>query len=389
MARDLLSCDCGACDNGVIYDGPNVGVCAHAVDRAKRHLRTVDAKEGDRPDRYAGRILDVAAMLAAPQEPIPWRCDGFAADGYLTVLAGRGKEGKTWLAMALAYSVALGRTTAGIPCAKGRAVIFDAENGPRLIKDRFHKLGMTGDMAVQPVDCGGLRVTQDLHWFRQVIEERRANLAVFDSLRILSSGSKENDGDAMEPIITAFKQLARDTGAAIILVHHRGKSETNEYRGTSVILDQTDMLFRLGRVNGDPDKHRRKLETVGCRIAEEPDPRWLTIEADRTRGLVFVNEAEPFEQEDRERRRDTLREDILRALDGERMTGAAIAKALGRDKTDGTIRRVLRDLEGEGLIDRDSGGLWGRVANADPLGFGNLAAPHKTASVSQIRDCHP
>ena len=28
--------------------------------------------------RYDGRILDVSAMLAAPDEPIPWRCDNIA-----------------------------------------------------------------------------------------------------------------------------------------------------------------------------------------------------------------------------------------------------------------------------------------------------------------------
>ena len=54
---------------------------------------------------------------------------------------------------------------------------------------------------------------------------------VFDSLRVLSSGVKENDGDALEPIVTALKMLARDTGAAVILIHHRGKNEGSDYRG--------------------------------------------------------------------------------------------------------------------------------------------------------------
>jgi len=59
-------------------------------------------------DRYDGRVLDVAALLAAPDTPVPWRCDGLAADGFLTVLAGRGGEGKSWLTLALAAGVARG-----------------------------------------------------------------------------------------------------------------------------------------------------------------------------------------------------------------------------------------------------------------------------------------
>jgi AAA domain-containing protein len=336
---------------------------------------------GDKPtagkDRYAGRILDVAAMLAAAREPIPWRCEKFAADGYLTVLAGRGKEGKTWLAMALACGVALGRAAAGIPCAKGRAILFDAENGPRLIKDRFHAIGVTADMHVQPVDCGGLRIVRDLPWFRKVIEDRRANLVVFDSLRVLSSGAKENDGDDMEPIITALKQLARETGAAIILIHHRGKSETNEYRGTSVILDQTDMLFRLGRVHPD-GKHRRKVETVGCRVAEEPDPRWVSIEPEHSRNLVFVSEADPYEGEDeRERPRDALRDHVLEVLGGIPRSARSIARAVGRKPNDGTIGRLLDDLRTEGLAEKHPDG-WVRHA-ASPMGVAHVAHPPKSA----------
>ena len=62
-----------------------------------------------------------------------------------------------------------------------------------------------------------------------------------------------------------------------------------------MILDQTDLLFTLERVEGDPEAPtRRKLWTVGCRIDEEPEPRWLAIKP----GLnlrVRVEQAEPCE----------------------------------------------------------------------------------------------
>jgi hypothetical protein len=259
--------------------------------------------------RYDGRILDVRAMLAQPDEPIPWRCQHLAADGYLTVVAGRGGEGKSWLALALACGVARGETAAGIRCTKGRALIFDAENGPKLTIRRFRAAAVTADLGVQPVDAGGLRITEDLDWFREIIESQQANLVVFDSLRVLSSGAKENDSDEMEPIITALKQLARETGAAVILIHHRGKDPASEGRGSSVILDQTDLYFILGRVAGDPEgRHRRRIKTRKCRIDEEPAPRWVAIEADRPRGLVYVNEAEPYEDEATSKPRDQHRD---------------------------------------------------------------------------------
>jgi len=312
-----------------------------------------------RQDRYDGRIIDVTAALAEPDEPLPWRCHGFAADGYLTVVAGRGGEGKSWLTLSLACGVARGASVAGIDCVRGRALLFDAENGRRLIARRLRAAGVSPDVAVQPVDAGGLHVIRDIDWFRDVIEREAANLVVFDSLRVLSSGVKENDSDAMEPIITALKLLARDTGAAIVLVHHRGRSEFSDFRGSSVILDQTDLLFTLGRITGDPDgRHRRKVTTVKCRIDEEPAPWWVSINADRARGLVTIDAAEPFEGEGRAR--DQLRDDVLEALSGIARSARGIAKAVGREPNDGTVRRVLHDLEAEGLAEKRDDG-WARA----------------------------
>lgn len=333
-------------------------------------------------DRYAGRVLDVAELLATPEAPIPWRCEGIAADGYLTVLAGRGGEGKSWLALTLACGVARGKPAAGIPCAAGTALIFDAENGPPLIARRLRAAQVGPDIPLRPVDAGGLRFAEDLDWMRAEIERQGANLVVFDSLRVLSSGAKESDADEMEPIITRLKQLARDTGAAIVLIHHRGKAELNEYRGSSVILDQTDMLFTLGRVPGDPDgRHRRKVTTVKCRIDEEPEPVWVRINADRDRGLVTVTAAEPYESDGDGRPRDLLREQVLDRLTGISQPRARIATQLGRDKSDQTIRRVLSDLEAEGLAEQRPDGWAKGGGHPDPLGSDHPDHPPENGSV--------
>jgi archaellum biogenesis ATPase FlaH len=322
-------------------------------------------------DRYEGRVLDLRAALAEPDTPIPWRCENLVADGFLTVIAGRGGEGKSWLALTLACGVARGQVAAGIPCALGRALIFDAENGPRLMVRRFRAAGLSADVDVQPVDAGGLRVTTDLAWFRHVIEEQGADFVVFDSLRVLSSGSKESDGDEMEPIITQLKQLARETGAAVLLVHHRGKAESSDYRGSSTILDQCDLLFTLGRVTGDPDgRHRRKITTIKCRIEEEPAPRWVRIE---TRGFdrVYVEEAEPFEEEETPRPRDSKRDDVLAVIEDGPLSEVAIAKRTGIPRS--TVQRILRDLGADGEAVRTDAGWGAQVPN--PPGSGQVGTP--------------
>jgi archaellum biogenesis ATPase FlaH len=314
--------------------------------------------------RYEGRVLDVPALLAQPEEPLPWRCQDFAADGYLTVLAGRAGEGKSWLTLALACGVACGASRAGIDCTKGSALIFDAENGERQMVRRLRAAGVTGDFAVQPVDAGGLRVTnaRDLAWMVAQIRLHKANLVIFDSLRVLASGAKENSGDEMEPVVTALKLLARDLGVAIILVHHRGKDEANTFRGSTTIIDQCDLMFTVGRISGDPEgRTRRKLTTVKCRIEEEPRPRWLAIETDHARGLVYVNETDPYAGEEQATVRSVVADRLLGLLSAEPQSTASLARALGRDSKDQTVRRALTDLEASGQAEHAENG-W-RVSN--------------------------
>lgn len=339
-----------------------------------------DHHNGDAPvgEKYAGRVLDVAALLEQPDEPIPWRCDRLAADGYLTVLAGKGGEGKSWMALALACGVARGSQVAGIDCRQGRALIFDAENGEKLIGRRLRAAQVGPDLDILPVDAGGLKISEDIGWFRDTIVGHGASLVVFDSLRVLSSGAKESDGDEMEPIVTALKLLARDTGAAIVLIHHRGKSDINQYRGSSVILDQTDMMFSLGRVEGDPElRCRRKITTVKCRIDEEPEARWVEIVADRERGLVTVDEADSYEPDSEPRPRDQIRTRVAGLLTDEPRSGRSIARQA--EESEATTRRVLHDLEADGEARKTEAG-WVRH-QISPRGGDAVTHPPVNGSV--------
>jgi AAA domain len=357
---------CAACA-AKPYGMPSASGLVDLSTATDRRPGTNDAKAG----RYDGRLVDVSALLAELDTPIPWRCDRFAADGYLTVLAGRGGEGKSWLALALALGVATGTPRAGIGCRHGRALIFDAENGRDLLRRRLRAAGVTDGVGIVLVD--GLDLVKDAEWFTKIIRDEKANLVVFDSLRVLTSGRDEDKSGDMEKPLSTLRRIARSTGAAVVLVHHRGKGLA-DFRGSSVIADQTDLLFALGREAGDPQQRtRRKLYTGKCRIDEEPDARWVAILANRALGLVTVDAAEPYEPDGSARPRDSLRDDVLELLTKSAQSGAQIARSLGRDKTDGTVRRVLDDLQADGLAEKRPGG-WG-LPVANPYEMATVATP--------------
>jgi hypothetical protein len=80
------------------------------------------------------------AILAAAGPPLGWAVPHHVGEG-LTVLAGRQKIGKTWLAMHFALAVAGGGKAFGqIRCEAGDVLYVDFENGPRRIAERVRTL---------------------------------------------------------------------------------------------------------------------------------------------------------------------------------------------------------------------------------------------------------
>jgi hypothetical protein len=292
------------------------------------------------------RVIDMEAALSQPPRPIPWVCDRLAARGYLTTLVGPPGLGKTLLALFLAAGVHHGRAVGGIECALGHAVYFDAENGEHLIVQRFRAAELAAD-DITIVDAGRLDLADRKHrdYAADLIGQHDASLAVFDSLKRLTPSARENDNDEMAPVIAGLADVARQTNAAILLLHHKSaKPESAEFRGASAILDQTDMLFGLsGRIE------RFKLEPRKVRIGPEPAPRWFGIRDD---GGVLKLEAAEERTPRVPGKADALRERVVAHADAMRRDGSwprsQIAAAVDIDVSISTeekrLDRVLKDL---------------------------------------------
>jgi hypothetical protein len=318
------------------------------------------------PDRYAGRVVDLDALLAKPPEPIPWRVHDVVADGTLTIVSGESSAGKSWLAQALCTGVARGHTVAGLPCVEGTALYIDAEMGPRMFVDQ--RLRPTGVKAAEfaYIDAMGLDISTpgDLAWVRGEIERTGANLVVIDSLRRLTPSKSENDSDDMAPAVAALAKLARDTDAAIVLVHHKGDSE-KFFRGSTAIKDQADALFALLR---DPDDEEapRRLRCRGgrgkMRYAPEPPDVYLNISPEE--GGVASSDP-PEDPGPQVPAREAVATAIKAALPAK--TKKEVADKVRRRTDDKTFRDAWNDLRAAGEL-AEINGVWEGDGSHQPLG---------------------
>ena len=99
--------------------------------------------------------------------------------------------------------------------------------------------------------------------FRGFVESNTITLVFVDTLAMFWNITDENDATVVTRAIQPLLNLARDTGACVLLIHHFRKSDGSggEYiRGSNALLGAVDQALRLYRANGG---NKRFLEATG------------------------------------------------------------------------------------------------------------------------------
>ena len=165
--------------------------------------------------------------------PVTWLLPDMIPEG-LTLLAGKPKLGKSWLALQLAYGVAAGTEVLGRPVEKGHVLYAALEDNPRRLKSRLRK--STPPFAEWPatlsfatewprLDEGGLERLET--W---VSHTRDATLLIVDTLATVrpSGNARDSQYQTDYAALRGLHKLANDTRLSIIAVHHVRKADADD-----------------------------------------------------------------------------------------------------------------------------------------------------------------
>lgn len=171
-------------------------------------------------------------------------------------------SGKTLVILDLALSLAYGLLRwAGYELPEGgRQVVYISAEGNRGIRKRIRAWAMKhgkGDVleVLRRLDgrfylfekAVGLLSGAEWQSFRDELdahEDLTPGLFVFDTLSRCIAGADENAAKEMTVAVERLGELARDTGAAVVVVHHSAKAGTAE-RGSSVWAGAVDVKFKV------------------------------------------------------------------------------------------------------------------------------------------------
>ena len=209
---------------------------------------------GSEPETFTA-----AELMAEKLPPVRWVVPGFLPEG-VTLLAGKRKPEKSWLALGLALAVASGGAALGTrPVESGEVLYLALEDNRRRLQKRLAKL-LGGDAAP-----GGLHIATQ--WPRmdeggaEALDgwiEARGDLllVVVDILKRVRPRTSPNRSvyEADYEALQAMQGLAGEHGVGVLVVHHARKDgasdPVDEISGSTGLSGGADSILVLKRDRG-------------------------------------------------------------------------------------------------------------------------------------------
>jgi hypothetical protein len=205
------------------------------------------------PDGFLGKY-PVASAEAVSLRPDPeWLVHGVLPDADLVVLFGASGSGKSFAALDLAASVALGTPWRERRVRKGRVIVIAAEGGGGVGK-RLRAYCQHHGMHISQLKIGVITAAPNFlerdeiaEVVSSVVAAGGADLLIADTFAQVTPGANENAGEDMGVALGNARVLREATGAVVLLIHHAGKDASKGARGWSGIKAAADAEIEIIR----------------------------------------------------------------------------------------------------------------------------------------------
>lgn len=229
-----------------------------------------------------------AAKLSELNLPEPrWAVPGLLAEG-CTILGGKPKTGKSWLALGVGVAVASGGHALGrIQVDQGEVLYLALEDTMRRLQSRLSIILEGGpapadlSLAVEwpRLDAGGSDWLQS--WLKN---HPRSRLVIVDTLariRARSSGRNSNLYEDDYHAVALLKRIADNAGASLLVIHHLRKMASEDplesLSGTMGLSGAADSILVLS-------KERTKRDATLFMTGRDVDETELNLRFDAQTG---------------------------------------------------------------------------------------------------------
>lgn len=195
----------------------------------------------------AGDLLADTSLVIPPEV-----VEGLMHKGTMCVLGGCSKTYKSWVALQLATSVASGTTFLGRKTVAGKVLYLNYELMRAFLSNRLNDIAAASNgtnldnLTIKNMEG----VSPQWEELKKDVFECARNgdysLIIFDPVYKMMAGGSENSPKAVAGLCRMFREIASETGAAVLFVHHFPKGNPSRKR-------PLDRLAGSGMFARDPD----------------------------------------------------------------------------------------------------------------------------------------
>jgi hypothetical protein len=296
---------------------------------------------------HSKTTFTAAELLEMELPPIRWAIPDLLPEG-VTILAGRAKIGKSFLAFGLCVAVATGGEALGrIPVGRGDVHYIALEDNKRRLKNRLKSIlggreapkNLTISIEWPRLDNGGVEKLDA--WLKDHPDAKLVVIDILKSIRpkaAIGRNIYDVDYESLEPL----KPLIERHGVSIVVVHHLNQGQSPDplqlISGSEGLVGVVDGTLVLRRERG---KHDATLHVAGKDIEEEREHalRW----DEKITGWTLIGDAEDFRMSDERREIIDAMQKLARPV-----TTSEVATHLDKDYF--AVRKLMGKMEPEGLI---------------------------------------
>lgn len=299
--------------------------------------------------------------------------EGLLDQGALSVICAAPNQGKTFIAMDMAYHVSVGAPWADLATSQAPILYISLEgkHGMKLrAKALIDKFGAQAKNApfymwFEHLNFYGEHAASIRNICRYAdrigaAQRKAVGLIIIDTLARAMSGADENSVQEMGIFIKAVDQIREHTGAHVMVVHHTGKDPKRGARGSNSLLGAVDTEIMIARDAITITKQRDHATDFAASFTKEPrivgvasngkPMKSCTIQVKRdSKTAIIQNTLTNLE-------RDCLK--VCKALDNNNST-ITLAKAekiwpevTGQVKSRDHIRQLMGELVNAGLLNK-------------------------------------
>jgi KaiC/GvpD/RAD55 family RecA-like ATPase len=317
------------------------------AERGRRHgaSDSLLSPKGDIGKAKHFNPLSASELLNREASVIPYLLQGYLVKGTLNLLIAYMKTGKSTLVYRLIVSIAQGLDFLERKTERGGVLILAVEEHARDVQRRLSRFGMKEDDPVY-VHIGTVQEqAETIKTVKDFIVEKKIVLVVVDSLSRFWNVMDENNNMEVIREVSPLLELARETDAAVLLVHHERKSggdDGRSIRGGSALFGLVDQAIFLERRPGEAS-NKRTLKTLG-RYEDSPPELIIELVGD---DYNVLGTPEEFGE-------SQAMEKVKAVLTVEPMDVKTIAKEA--DTTEKLTRKALEMFRERGEIERSGAG---------------------------------